>query len=111
MANAFHPAVIHAITDEADAIIRTIESHPAYARWDKLGKEIEDLSNNSFDLERKWVKAQRFLYVAESVALAANLDKCAGRLVQERYKRLRAAETGRLNESATTNAPSPAGGR
>jgi hypothetical protein len=110
MSNAFHPAVIHALTDEADAVVKTIESHAAYAKWDKLRQDVEQISNKSFDLERKWVKTQRFLYVAESVALAANLDKCAGKLVQERYKRLRAAENGRFGDS-DAHAPSPAGER
>jgi hypothetical protein len=92
MSSAFHPAVVDAITREAEQIVKAIESHSAYSKWDKLGEEIDDLTEKSFELERKWVKAQRFLYVAESVALAANLDKVAGKLVQERYARLRAAE-------------------
>jgi hypothetical protein len=92
MSNAFHPAAVSAITREGGQIVKTIESHSAYAKWDKLGEEIDALAEKSFGLERKWVKAQRFLYVAESVALAANLEKVAGKLVQERYARLRAAE-------------------
>jgi hypothetical protein len=94
MSNAFHPAVVKAITNESDQIINTIESHSAYAKWNKLGEEIEEITEKSFELERKWVKAQRFIYVAESVALAANLDKFANKLVQERYKTLRVAENG-----------------
>jgi hypothetical protein len=94
MSNAFHPAVVKAISDESDQIIRTIESHAAYTKWNKLGEEIDQITGKSFDLEKKWVKAQRFLYVAESVALAANLEKFANRLVQERYKALRTAENG-----------------
>ena len=46
------------------------------------------------------MKCQRFLYVAETVALEANLDKFAGKLVQAKYKSLRAAENGTLGKRA-----------
>jgi hypothetical protein len=99
MSNAFHPVVVNAIAREADQIVKIIETHPVYGKWEKLGEDIADLEEKSFELERKWVKAQRFLFVAESVALAANLEKFAGKLVQERYARLRAAEMGMLGSS------------
>lgn len=93
MTNAFHPAVTKALTSEADAIVKTIESHESFKRWDELVSSVEKLSDRNFELERKWVKCQRFLYVAQSVALEANLEKYATKFQAERYQKLRAAET------------------
>jgi hypothetical protein len=100
IANGFHPATIKALTQEAAEIVQVIETHPAFKQWDALLEKSEEQAEKSFDLERKWVKCQRFLYVAESVALEANLPKIASRLIQERYKTLREAECagfGRVN--------------
>jgi len=92
MSNAYHPEAVAALTKDADEIVRTIESHPAFKRWDELVKLAGDREDQSFELERKWIKCQRFMYTAETVALEANLDRFATKLVQERYKAVRAAE-------------------
>jgi hypothetical protein len=92
MSNAYHPATIAALTKEADEIVRTIESHPAFKRWEEQTRLTTEREDQSFELERKWVKCQRFIYTAETVALEANLDKFATKLVQAKYQTLRAAE-------------------
>jgi hypothetical protein len=100
ISNGYHPAAVAAITSEADQIVKVIESHPAFARWDKLVNDAGDRVEKSFELERKWVKCQRFLYVAESVALEANLEKVASKLIVAKYQALRAAESGHLGRSS-----------
>jgi hypothetical protein len=92
MSNAYHPATIAALTNEADEIVRTIESHPAFKRWEEQTRLTTEREDQSFELERKWVKCQRFIYTAETVALEANLDRFATKLVQQKYQSLRAAE-------------------
>jgi hypothetical protein len=99
ISNPYHPAAVAAMTKEADAIVKLIESQSGFKRWDDLVRQAEDQGDKSLDLERRWVKCQRFLYVAETVALEANLEKFAGRLVQARYKALREAEGGRLGKA------------
>jgi hypothetical protein len=100
ISNAYHPAAVEAISKESGEIVKLIEGHPAFARWDKLVARDDEREDRSFELERRWVKCQRFLYVAETVALEANLDKFAGKLVQAKYKSLRAAENGTLGKRA-----------
>jgi hypothetical protein len=96
MSSPFHPMTIDALTHEPDEIVKLIESSPEFKEWGERFKEAEERENKSFDLERKWVKCQRFLYTAESVALEANLPKFGGKLVQARYESLRKAENGSL---------------
>lgn len=100
--NPFHPTAVYALTHEAAEIVKTIETHPAFKQWDALLQKNEEQTDKSFDLERKWVKCQRFLYVSESVALEANLGKYATKLIQERYKTLRAVENAGFGKSLTT---------
>ncbi|HYE21502.1 MAG TPA: hypothetical protein VEA69_23850 [Tepidisphaeraceae bacterium] len=96
MNNAWHPAVTKAITTEADAIVAVVQGHPAFAKWEKLTADAEKAGDRSFELERKWVKCQRVMYVLDSVALAANLEKTATPIVRERYKAVRKAEGGQF---------------
>jgi len=98
MTNAWHPAVTKALETDAAAIVKVIESHPAFARWEKLEESADQSDEKAFTQERKWVKCQRLIYVAESVALAANLEKTAPPLVRERYRELRKAECGGFGE-------------
>ena len=92
MNSPYHPATIAALTKEADEIVQVVESSPTYKKWDDQTRQADEQTDKSFELERKWVKCQRFLYVAESVALEANLPKFAGKLVQARYEQLRKLE-------------------
>ena len=98
MNNAWHPAVGKALATDSEAIVKLIQSHPAYAKWEKLDEAADQADDKSFKLERKWVKCQRMIYVAESVALAANLEKTAPPLVVQRYKEIRKAECGGFGE-------------
>jgi hypothetical protein len=98
ISNAYHPAAVEAISKESAEIVKVIENHPAFARWDKLVARDSDQSERSFELERRWVKCQRFNYVAESVALEANLEKFASKAVLAKFKALRAAENGTLGK-------------
>src|SRR5258706_7946884 len=102
--NPFHPAAMAALTREAAEIVKTIESDPAFKQWDAQIQKGDEQSQKSFDLERKWVKCQRFLYVSESVALEANLGRFASKMIQERYKTLRAAECAGVGTNKATAA-------
>jgi hypothetical protein len=107
MSSPFHPATVAAITNESADIVKTIESAPQFKKWDELVRHADEQSEKSFELERKWVKCQRFLYVAESVALEANLNRFAGKLVQSRYEALRAAENGVVGKVRATAVETP----
>jgi len=92
LSNPWHPKTIAIMQKEADDVIKAIEKHPRYKRFDELGNELGRLETRSTDLERKWVKCQRLMYVLESVARAANLEKVANQDLQERYKEIVGSE-------------------
>ena len=91
----WHPRLAKILSDEADDIVRTIETHPGYRNMERAGERANALSKKALDLDRRWAKCQRFLRVAEDVALSANLPKVAPPEVVERYKEMVAAEGGR----------------
>lgn len=90
--NLFNPQAMKLIQFEGEQMIRAVESIPSYARFQKQESELERLETESLDLERKWVKCQRFIRAAENVTLAANLPLVATPQVQQRYQELLAAE-------------------
>ena len=88
LANPWHPRTAEILSKESDDIVKTIESHPRYKRYDELTREIDGLSGRNMDLERKWVKCQRVMQTLQSIALAANLEKVATPALQEKYKEI-----------------------
>jgi Peptidase C13 family len=93
LTSPWHPETVRLMTDQRDAVIKLIESHPRMARFDELEKQMDELDRKSFDLEREQIKCQRLMRVLENVALAANLPKVAGPEVVERYEGLIRAES------------------
>jgi hypothetical protein len=69
-------------------VVKAIETHPRFKRFDDLSHEIDGLGARNMDLERKWVKCQRLMQTLQSVALAANLEKVATPELQEKYKEI-----------------------
>jgi len=88
LANPWHPRIAEILKKESDDVVKTIETHPRYKRFDELSREIDGLSARNMDLERKWVKCQRLIQTLQSVALAANLEKVASPELQEKYKEI-----------------------
>jgi hypothetical protein len=97
LSNAWNPSVATLLSSDADQIVRMIESAPQYAELHKQDDRLDELEEQMDDLERKWVKCQRFIKTAEHVALAANLPSVAAPELVERYHQLIAAEGGVLN--------------
>jgi len=88
LANPWSPKVAEILRKESDDIVKLIESHPRFKRFDELSHEIEGLDTRSLDLERKWAKCQRLMQTMQSIALAANLEKVATPELQERYREI-----------------------
>lgn len=84
------------IAAEGPRIVKAIESSAAYPQLHREDERLDAIDAESTDLERKWVKTQRFIRVAEHVALAANLPHVASAEVRARYAALLAAEAGVL---------------
>jgi hypothetical protein len=94
--NRWDPKVCELLERQPSSLIRTVEQHPDYSDFESESEEIGKITDERFDLERKWVKCQRLLRTLENVALAANLPKLATAEVQEAYQRLLMAEAGTL---------------
>ena len=99
-ANRWHPRVSEFLANDGEEIVRHIESHGSYKRFETVRKQIAGLSEKRFDLDRRWVKSQRLLRALENVALAANLSAVATPEVQERYRQLVELESSRFGESS-----------
>jgi hypothetical protein len=94
LANAYNPLVTELLTTRCDEFIQAVESHEDYTEFTKLDAQLEEVETKKMDLDRRWVKCQRFVRVAENVALAANLPNVAEGKVIDTYQRLLAAERG-----------------
>jgi hypothetical protein len=90
----FHPRQITLLMKEADTVVGAIESHHSYNQFEKQRDLYEKIDDKLMEVDRQWVKTQRFLRTLEDVALAANLPKVATPEVVERYKQLLKAEYG-----------------
>jgi hypothetical protein len=98
LTNLLNPAALKLLAEQGDQIVRAIESAPAYPELRRAHDRLDAIDDEDTDLERKWVKCQRFIRTAEHVALAANLSLVATPDVRARYQTLRAAEGGTLTD-------------
>jgi hypothetical protein len=90
---------------EGVKLVEQLEKRKDYKKFSVLAAKLEKFDSQRHELERKWVKTQRFLRVAENVVLARNLPQVAETHVVERYKEILVAEHGSL-ERGTTQATS-----
>lgn len=97
LGNLLHPDLSKMLATQGDQIVKFIEASPRYAEFKKQDDDYDADDKESSDLERTWVKYQRFIRTAESAALAANLPKVAKPEIQERYTSLLKAEAGCLS--------------
>ena len=96
LTNMFNPAAAKLLIDQGDSIARGIEAAPAYPEMHRQRQRLDAIDEEDGQLERKWIKAQRFIRTAEHVALEANLSSVASPDVQADFARLRDAENGVL---------------
>jgi hypothetical protein len=96
LTNAWNPQVQEFLGSESATIIKTIESHPKYAEFNRRYKAAEAMSYDILKIDKRWAKTQRVLRTLDNVALAANLPKLADEMVVARYHRLLESEQGTL---------------
>ncbi|MCP4787013.1 MAG: hypothetical protein GY903_24875 [Fuerstiella sp.] len=105
-ANRWHPRVNEFLEKEGEELVKHIESHPRYARFEEFRTQNDELSEQRFDLDRRWVKCQRLLRSMDYVAMAANLSKVGSPEIQERYRQLVEAESCTLGDAADVHTAS-----
>jgi hypothetical protein len=69
-----HPDTEKILTEEGPAIEKFLQGRPAWRIYTDLSKQLDALGTRDDALERQGVKAFRFVYQAESVILAHNLE-------------------------------------
>lgn len=99
LANPYHPRAGGIVRDEADAVVRAVESHESFKRFGELRERASSLTERARAADHRWAKAQRLVRVAEDVALAANLERAASGEVVERYRKLVEAEGGTVGRA------------
>lgn len=99
MNNLWHPDVAVALQKESAEVVKMIESHKSYKRFEQLRKELTALDDKSLDHDRRWAKTQRLIRSLENIALAANLPKVARPEIVARFKQLRELESISLPEA------------
>jgi len=94
--NAWHPRVEKILREDRGLIWSNLERHPRFKQMKTLNDKSKKLNREVRRLDRKWAKCQRFLYLSESVARAANLSMVAPADVLPHYKRLIELESSTL---------------
>ena len=102
--NRWHPRASEILSRESHDIVQLIESHERYSAMQQLHDELEQLTTERLDLDRKWAKCQRLLRELENLALASNLPAVADEATQRRYAELLAAEASIFGPAAATAA-------
>jgi hypothetical protein len=103
LSNPWDPRVAEIAAQESAAIIELIESHPKYSEFVTHHEELNRLSTEALNLERRFVKCSRLLRTLENVVLEANLPKVADDAAQQRYAELCGVESATLDAPTTEN--------
>jgi len=88
----WHPQTAAVVAAEGAAIKQAVESHPAYKALLEAQEKLGAAADKDLTLERQWAKTQRLLLRAQTVILAANLDKVANAQTVAAYRELLARE-------------------
>ena len=102
--NPWHPRTATILDEESDAVIALLKQHRDYSKFKTLSKEVQKLSKQRFDLDRRWVKCQRLIRCLENVALEQNLALVATSEQQALLARLVAMENQSLGLATTSQA-------
>ena len=93
LSNLVNPVSVELLTTRSNEFVEAIEGHPQYEQYRKLANE----SRPNFRKVR--VKYERFLRIADNVALAENLRRIAADNVLADFEAIVSAEAGRLNDN------------
>ena len=96
LSNFLNPKIEKLLSDEADPIVRAVESSASYRDLKRQDDRLDSVDRELDEIERKQVKCLRFLRIIEHVALANNLPQVAAPEVRARYESLVAQEGGTL---------------
>lgn len=96
LSNVLSPESVRILTENQEEFVAAVEDHPRFEEWKTLRSEREKIDEERFELEKRWVLYQRFLRTAETVILAANLEKSGDEPAMARLESILAVESGTL---------------
>lgn len=92
LANVLNPVSIELLTSRQDEFVEAIEDHPDYPRYREL------LDESETDQAKTKVKYERFVRIADNVALAENLRRLGDEKLISQFNAIVAAENGSLKQ-------------
>ncbi|MEW4488716.1 hypothetical protein AB1L42_11570 [Thalassoglobus sp. JC818] len=92
LANVLNPLSVELLTTRQDEFVEAIENHSDFNRYQTLKKTVE----NAPDAEKKNVKYERFLRVADNIILAENLKRIGDRERIAEFEEIVKLESGTL---------------
>lgn len=93
LSNLVNPVCVELLTTRSDAFVDAIESHRDYKQYRKLSDQ------SSPNIRKIRVKYERFLRIADNIALAENLRRMNANETLAEFEAIAAAEAGTLNEN------------
>ena len=92
LANTLNPISIDLVTSRKNEFISAVESHSEYARY----RELVDADDSATSDEKRRVKCERLVRIADNVMLAENLKRIGDAEAVRTYKAIVRAEAGSL---------------
>ncbi|WP_197441141.1 hypothetical protein [Thalassoglobus neptunius] len=92
LSNVLNPVAIEFLTSRQQEFVEAIENHPDFGLYQTLKKTVE----NTPDSEKKSVKYERFLRVADNIILAENLRRLGDRDQIAEFEQIVELESGTL---------------
>lgn len=96
LANVLSPVSIELVTSRSEEFVKAIEGHPKYEEYRRLQEAEKGKSSGTLSPDRKKVKYERWVRIAENAILAENLTRIADSDLQERFRQIVAAERSTL---------------
>ncbi|MCC9658598.1 hypothetical protein LOC70_22555 [Rhodopirellula sp. JC737] len=97
LANVLNPIAIDLLTSRADEFVEAVEGHRDYRRYREL------LETSESDADKEKVKYERFVRIADNVALAENLRRIGDAQKIAEYEAIVRSERSTLSASANQN--------
>ena len=92
LANLLNPVAIELVTTRSEEFVAAVEAHPAYKRY----RELKENQSERRDPEKRIVKFERFLRIADNVILEENLRRLGDQNRIRQFESIVAAEGGFL---------------
>ena len=84
----WHPKTHRLLRRDGGVIVQAIKNHPRFKDLMRMNGEINELSDKSYKIEKRWAKVKRLQRTLETIALAANLLQVASPDQLARYESL-----------------------